>query len=1290
MAERTENLPTGVPDADDVLHVVVDGNSRQVTPPQLTQAGLPLGTSGQVLGTNGTTWSAVDAETRTLAGNRGISLSTTPTTITINGERFNASYESSNATGIYGTAHVFGANNVASRTLTLPEPTDDDVGRQIHVNAASLTTGLTVTVALNQQSDQIAGIGGNDTLNPGEAATYMVLDAGEWFRVADSNVDYPSPGETNRLASPGATGETLVANPGNTNEDLNTKKVIGADGIGLSSNDDSVTFTARLNVQPRRENTTGVLGTAYIFDGDTIGSPTFTLPAAVAADAGRMLRVDTQGLPASRTITIARTGSDTILGLAGDDTLTPGEARLFMVVEAGVWTRLSGSFATPAAGEVNVLGNAAEGISGVLTLVATPSKDGTSLMVKGLQAGTGVTLTNQNDRIVIAASGGGGGGGTLTQVDPSDADLTATLERAYVWGTTMAADRTITLPAATTANRGMRVRVIATRIPSARRVFISPNGTDTIAGITGGGDDVVQANTAATYTIIGQGLWSRESDATQELIPDLAEYTGNPVNSTLNLNVQSAWDLARNTIMRVNTGQSVRPSIFFPGGSVAVQTGDVLVVVNQGSHLCDPRPSPGRPMIVGGTSVSTYQLASGQQIRFVFENGAWRSPGPTAAVGSGSGVGGASGAAASAGEVPNLYTDDVTFGTLAQLAVNTQGATMQIGQLINFGADLNHRSATLCTGTSPAEGVCLGLTQDDEVGRFGLEGQVRNSRLPAAGGAPHAQGTGIYYAEGTGQLTFSSSGTHQVGEILSSEYRFEQSGLVRSGSVDGNNATAVGNDLNGTVIFEGVGGHTYLLPLIGEGASLNGDVADGEGYIFVIQGGSTLAIRPAVGNTISFNGPGTHTVYTNATALALTSSVETEAIFIERSGDDWLYNTINADVLLNSFTFSREKLIRGVTSAFLLQVQGEARSAVSYPAQTITQASSSLSNGGRVYRFDPQDDDQQATFNSASALVSGAEATAEIICENISDSRWVRLNLGVGNGTRFGGVRASQLPSLVADRYWLAPGESRAFRVYRPTSGPGTITPVGEPSNATRGLSDLGSTNGYTGASNGLFGAQTGFGVAAFFTVREASTATRNLFANRGASNGWLLNLNANGLATFSTVNVGGATPEIASDFNGKRIIPGDTVIVYAQLETDGEGYNGRIFLNGGVGEFNETMSEPPADPLPATNANFAPATGAPRIGAASAFGESLEAQGLDMIGVAYRPGNLTAAQVNEWTMACLEAGTMVENGLSDWVLYSCREQGGAPASLAPSAVGPTMTRAGTVGTATRRPRLFT
>lgn len=224
-------------------------------------------------------------------------------------------------------------------------------------------------------------------------------------------------------------------------------------------------------------------------------------------------------------------------------------------------------------------------------------------------------------------------------------------------------------------------------------------------------------------------------------------------------------------------------------------------------------------------------------------------------------------------------------------------------------------------------------------------------------------------------------------------------------------------------------------------------------------------------------------------------------------------------------------------------------------------------------------------------------------------------------------------------------------------------------------LSGFSDGNIYQAAGAGLAGAATGFGVAVLFDVREAaatSSTQRTLFSNRGggAGSGWLLSLGANGRIIWSTVNTTGAAPEVHGDAGVREISPGQTALVYAQIEETPTGYDGRIYVNGQQTAFFSGMS----------TAAFRPAAtdSRARLGTATAFGEDFFASGIGIGAAAYREGTLTPAEVAAWSLACMEAGDIVSGDVSDLVRYSVREDN--PGTVFdPDGVAPALTRQGSL-----------
>lgn len=285
---------------------------------------------------------------------------------------------------------------------------------QVEQSAKPQTTGTAPVVSSNQGAFYT-------NLANGVVEAFYVDSTGVSTQLTRvGQVLAPVIGEANTVSSPGSVGESLFAQK--IGLDLQLKRIKAGQNVAVHSDGTSVTIDALPPVGSGEANTAsnqGASGSTGLFaqkQGVDLQFRALRAGANVAlsVNGNNEVQIDctASGGSGGTTTTAANLGTNAD-GVGLYSTILNGQLKFFRIAAGSGITLTQQTNAIQINASVPTYALASTGtLSNGLDLTAQPT--GTTLQVKRLKAGTGVTLTDEGTDILIAASGGGSG--TITGI----------------------------------------------------------------------------------------------------------------------------------------------------------------------------------------------------------------------------------------------------------------------------------------------------------------------------------------------------------------------------------------------------------------------------------------------------------------------------------------------------------------------------------------------------------------------------------------------------------------------------------------------------------------------------------------------------------------------------------------------------------------------------------------------------------------------------------------------------------------------------------------------------------
>jgi hypothetical protein len=418
-----------------------------------------------------------------------------------------------------------------------------------------------------------------------------------------------------------------------------------------------------------------------------------------------------------------------------------------------------------------------------------------------------------------------------------------------------------------------------------------------------------------------------------------------------------------------------------------------------------------------------------------FEVFTWTRPAHTGGMIGSGGAGGASGLA-------SLF-----FENLNQPVVNRTGALIRRGEPVVIGIDATNDEVVVePAGFGTPDGFMLNDIAADagSTGDMLVIGTVLDVTIPIHDNAstaelvePIASDTQIYWdnAESRYDINEAAVGsTFRTGLVAASDYFLPNTPPNMTGTVSITDQTTLDTYLNNTVIKgSGIGSIDFVLPLIGEGASLNDSVQQGDGFAIVVPlGAGTMSIDAPVGQGFVDDSD----VAVPSGEFGMTGGANSEGMFVFRDGDNWKLSPLNRRIIRTSIHFRTDSNNLRQLQTVALQNSTAINSLNSPRYQSIADNSNPLSFSTirDHVEYNPSQDNRIVRMPNVGALTAlNASTYADFFLRNNSDF-WLRVETFDQVST----FRGTSTPF-----FYLKPRETRQFRWIKDTASTGFVEPIG-------------------------------------------------------------------------------------------------------------------------------------------------------------------------------------------------------------------------------------------------------
>ena len=286
-------------------------------------------------------------------------------------------------------------------------------------------------------------------------------------------------------------------------------------------------------------------------------------------------------------------------------------------------------------------------------------------------------------------------------------------------------------------------------------------------------------------------------------------------------------------------------------------------------------------------------------------------------------VGGASGSGEGGGASGSNMSDSsdtFEYNSLFEEVYNGSGSQLKRGTPVYIHGVSGNKSVTASNSVQSVDGLMSEDANDGVTSSILINGILEAFEDDIYDGSnkvitPLSVDSNIYYDHSNNRYTTTSTNPNRfIGKIISSNYKLGDSGETLSGNKNIDSTGELNMYLNLTTEVTG-GDPVITLPALGEGASLDSDIDEGDAFAFIIQQGngvfdiatpSGTELKDANNNDVSGD------IY------RVTGSSIDEGVRVYREGNNWRLGTLNEDLLTTDISF------RGTTNA--LEASGTALS----------------------------------------------------------------------------------------------------------------------------------------------------------------------------------------------------------------------------------------------------------------------------------------------------------------------------------------------------------------------------